>query len=112
MKCNCCGREINDLQCKRSVRVAVESRGCEDYFHANLLCNICYEEILITLGAYLDVEDEQEGEWIRSSPFTDTMECSLCGYNIYSEEIETPYCPWCGKRLKGKFDDKDCDDNV
>lgn len=44
------------------------------------------------------------GEWVRSSPFTDTMECSLCGYNIYSEEIETPHCPWCGARLKGKYD--------
>ena len=46
----------------------------------------------------------EEGEWIRSSPFTDTMECSLCGYNIYSEEIETPHCPWCGARLKGRYD--------
>ena len=54
MKCNCCGREVNDTQCKRSIRVSVESRGTADYFHANLLCNICYEEILITLGAYLD----------------------------------------------------------
>ncbi len=54
MKCNCCGREVNDAQCKRSIRVSVESRGMADYFHANLLCNICYEEILITLGAYLE----------------------------------------------------------
>lgn len=60
--------------------------------------------VLDIIASALAVDDEQEGEWIRSSPFTDTMECSLCGYNIYSEEIETPYCPWCGKRMKVKYD--------
>lgn len=60
--------------------------------------------VLDRIASAPTIEDEQEGEWIRSSPFTDTMECSLCGYNIYSEEIETPHCPWCGARLKGKYD--------
>lgn len=54
MKCNCCGREIKEGQGKQNVRVAVESRGMGDYFKSNLLCDICYEEILVTLGAYLD----------------------------------------------------------
>ena len=57
MKCNCCGREIKEGQGKHNVRVAVESRGMGDYFKSNLLCDICHEEILITLGAYLDVDD-------------------------------------------------------
>lgn len=40
--------------------------------------------------------------WVPSSPFTDTMECSNCGYNILSDEFESPYCPWCGAKMEEK----------
>ena len=56
MKCNCCGREIKDGQGKRNVRVSVESVAMGDYYKADLLCDICYEEILTTLGAYLELD--------------------------------------------------------
>ena len=39
--------------------------------------------------------------WIKQNPLVDTEECSNCGYNILSEEMETPYCPWCGYAMKG-----------
>lgn len=39
------------------------------------------------------------GEWIRSNPFTDTEECSCCGHNIISDELRTPFCPWCGRLM-------------
>ena len=44
--------------------------------------------------------EENAGEWIHSNPETDTLECSKCGYNIISEELKTPYCPWCGAKMK------------
>ena len=37
--------------------------------------------------------------WQGVSPFVDTEECSNCRYNIQSEELETPYCPWCGAKM-------------
>lgn len=57
MKCNCCGREIINGG-KRDVYVTIEHDwDGRDYFRSELLCNICYEEILITLGAYLNAID-------------------------------------------------------
>lgn len=39
------------------------------------------------------------GKWVGVSPMVDSMECSECGYCIFSEELKTPYCPWCGARM-------------
>lgn len=47
-----------------------------------------------------DSESRALGEWVPSNPETDTLECSKCGYNIISEEWKTPYCPWCGTKMK------------
>ena len=40
--------------------------------------------------------------WQGVSPFVDSEECSNCRYCIYSEELETPYCPWCGAKMDGE----------
>lgn len=42
----------------------------------------------------------KRGEWIGVSPFVDSEQCSICGYCIHSEELETPYCPWCGAKME------------
>lgn len=42
----------------------------------------------------------KKGKWVKQNPFVDTEECSLCKYNIYSEELETPFCPWCGAEME------------
>lgn len=39
--------------------------------------------------------------WQGISPFVDAEECSNCRWNIQSEELETPYCPWCGAKMDG-----------
>ena len=49
-----------------------------------------------------DVVERKKGKWIKQNPFVDTEECSLCKYNIYSEELETPFCPWCGAEMRGE----------
>lgn len=35
------------------------------------------------------------GKWIKSK-MPDTWECSKCGWEIYSENEKTNYCPSCG----------------
>lgn len=47
------------------------------------------------------------GRWQGVSPFVDTEECSNCRYNIQCEELETPYCPWCGAKMDGERRDSD-----
>lgn len=49
--------------------------------------------------------DRRIGKWIMQNPMVDTEECSECGYNILSEEFETPFCPWCGADMRGSNDE-------
>ena len=48
------------------------------------------------------INSVKKGKWIKQNPLVDTEECSECGYNILSEEFETPFCPWCGADMKGE----------
>ena len=43
---------------------------------------------------------EKHGRWISVSPMVDTEECSVCGFQIQTSELETPYCPWCGAKME------------
>ena len=47
---------------------------------------------------------QKKGHWVKQNPMVDTEECSACGYNIYSAELETPFCPWCGSDMRGEND--------
>lgn len=49
-----------------------------------------------------DVVEVKHGEWVKTNPLTDTVECSLCHYQIISEELITPFCPWCGADMRGE----------
>ena len=43
---------------------------------------------------------ERKGIWIKVNPFlVDTFECSECGWQVCTEELLTPYCPWCGAKM-------------
>jgi rubrerythrin len=65
---------------------------------------------LATYGAINDVkrqptiEPRKKGKWVKQNPMVDTEECSECGYNIQGEELETPFCPWCGADMRGEHD--------
>ena len=43
--------------------------------------------------------EQKHGQWQGVSPFVDSLECSECRYEILSEELKTPYCPWCGAKM-------------
>lgn len=40
------------------------------------------------------------GRWEKTSPLTDTIVCSNCGYNWPSEEMKSKYCPGCGAEMR------------
>lgn len=42
----------------------------------------------------------KRGEWIGVSPTVDTVQCSVCGGQLFSAELETPYCPYCGAKME------------
>ena len=41
----------------------------------------------------------KRGKWIGVSPMVDTVQCSVCGGQLFSAELETPYCPYCGAKM-------------
>jgi rubrerythrin len=41
----------------------------------------------------------KHGEWVGVSPTVDTVQCSICGEQLFSAELETPYCPNCGSKM-------------
>ena len=47
----------------------------------------------------IKLDEHKKGHWIKQNPMVDTEECSECGFNIPSEEFETPFCPWCGVEM-------------
>lgn len=56
----------------------------------------------IFMKPIVDAVPVVHARWQSVSPFVDTEECSNCRYNIQSEELETPYCPWCGAKMDGE----------
>jgi hypothetical protein len=48
----------------------------------------------------LQAQLPKRGEWIGVSPTVDTVQCSVCGGQLFSAELETPYCPYCGAKME------------
>lgn len=46
--------------------------------------------------------EPKRGKWIGVSPMVDTVQCSICGGQLFSAELETPYCPYCGAEMIGE----------
>lgn len=44
--------------------------------------------------------EPKRGKWIGVSPMVDTVQCSICGGQLFSAELETPYCPYCGAKME------------
>lgn len=67
-----------------------------------LICTI----VIIAADGYLEHYSHKvkESEWVKSNPFTDTIECKKCGFNICDEELKSDYCPNCGAKMKNPYE--------
>ena len=45
---------------------------------------------------HYQTEPRKKARWVRCNPLTDTMVCTNCDWNWFSEEVVTRYCPDCG----------------
>lgn len=57
-------------------------------------------DTVTALNNALRREDDESGEWVKVNPSVDSVECSVCKYQLQSEELATPFCPWCGTKMK------------
>lgn len=53
-QCSCCGREAEKGRAYREVEVSIHSIGNVDYFKQDVLCDVCYKELLYTINAYCE----------------------------------------------------------
>ena len=58
----------------------------------------CYEIADTTVDKVLK-QLPKRGKWIGVNPMVDTVQCSICGGQLFSAELETPYCPYCGAKM-------------
>lgn len=52
------------------------------------------------LQAEVERLEPKRGEWVGVNPMVDSVQCSICGGQLFSAELETPYCPYCGARME------------
>ena len=78
--------------------------GCMDRLHTDAAAAIedLQAEIRESMQKCAEcVENEpKRGKWIGVSPMVDTVQCSVCGGQLFSAELETPYCPYCGAKME------------
>lgn len=51
-------------------------------------------------GCKCEKVEPKRGEWVGVNPMVDSVQCSICGGQLFSAELETPYCPYCGAEMK------------
>ena len=51
-------------------------------------------------GCKCEKVEPKRGEWVGVNPMVDSVQCSICGGQLFSAELETPYCPYCGARME------------
>jgi hypothetical protein len=76
---------IEDLQAEVAF---YKKRVCES-------CGVCPDD----MSDPNNCEIAGHGMWVGVNPLVDSVQCSICGGMLYSKELETPYCPYCGAKM-------------
>lgn len=60
----------------------------------------CHNVLMTDAADAIEAMLPKWGEWVGVSPMVDTVQCSVCGGQLFSAELETPYCPYCGAKME------------
>ena len=102
----CCVTDYNNIQsrlCNKCpyAKYADGKYGCENKLKADAADALEAAEKRIK---ELEARFPKEGEWIGVNPMVDTEQCSICGWNIPTDEFESNYCPNCGAKMRNVTD--------
>ena len=91
----------------KALRSCAENFGCPiecpRYSPADEGVRACVSRLEKDAAAAIEALQAQlpkRGEWVGVSPTVDTVQCSVCGGQLFSAELETPYCPYCGAKME------------
>ena len=90
---------VKALRCCISKNPPETCVGCT-YSKCNNECAV--RRMILDAAAAIEELLPKRGEWVGVSPTVDTVQCSICGGQIFSAELETPYCPYCGAKMIGE----------
>ena len=78
---------------------AIEALQAEVAFYKKRVCELC-GTCPDDMSDPNNCEIAGHGMWVGVNPFVDSVQCSICGGMLYSKELETPYCPYCGAKME------------
>lgn len=82
----------------RDAADAIEVLQAEVAFYKKRVCEscgVCPDD----MSDPNNCEIAGHGMWVGVNPLVDSVQCSICGGMLYSKELETPYCPYCGAKM-------------
>lgn len=86
----------------RKRQTYIDRYGNEWLTSAEDVPNYAYEHGYADGLAEAEAQLPKLGKWVGVSPMVDTVQCSICGGQLFSSELETPYCPYCGADMIGE----------
>lgn len=78
---------------------AIEALQAEVAFYKKRVCELC-GTCPDDMSDPNNCEIAGHGMWVGVNPLVDSVQCSICGGMLYSKELETPYCPYCGSKME------------
>lgn len=109
---------VKALRCGNDGKLPCDNKECPywvDQWHGIGLCNIlkkqsdaaaAIEELRKVNCEIRELYEDavrklpNRGEWISVNPMVDSVQCSVCGGQLFSAELETPYCQYCGAKME------------
>ena len=90
--CVGCTYNIGNNECNVKRMIVDAADAIEELRKVNCELRELYEDAVRKLP--------NRGEWISVNPMVDSVQCSVCGGQLFSAELETPYCPYCGAKME------------
>lgn len=84
---------------KSDAAAAIEALQAEVTFYKKRVCELC-GTCPDDMSDPNNCEIAGHGMWVGVNPLVDSVQCSICGGMLYSKELETPYCPYCGAKME------------
>lgn len=78
---------------------AIEALQAEVAFYKKRVCELC-GTCPDDMSDPNNCEIAGHGMWVGVNPLVDSVQCSVCGGQLFSAELEPPYCPYCGAKME------------
>ena len=107
VECDGCPVFCKGIDCQNDLHndaaAAIEALQAEVAFYKKRVCEscgVCPDD----MSDPNNCEIAGHGMWVGVNPLVDSVQCSICGGMLYSKELETPYCPYCGAKMEAQDD--------